>query len=128
MEHFDVEPDLMIVAKSIAGGLPLSGVIGRAQIMDDPHAGAIGGTFIGNPVALAAACAVLDVFAEEQIVARAQVLGTPPRRMESGASGPHRRRAGFSAVAIELWRPRFKRARRQTARRSSRRHATACCC
>jgi 4-aminobutyrate aminotransferase/(S)-3-amino-2-methylpropionate transaminase len=75
MEHYDVEPDLMIVAKSIAGGLPLSGVIGRAQIMDDPHAGAIGGTFIGNPVALAAACAVLDIFEEEQLVARAQILG-----------------------------------------------------
>jgi 4-aminobutyrate aminotransferase / (S)-3-amino-2-methylpropionate transaminase / 5-aminovalerate transaminase len=75
MEHFDVEPDLMIVAKSIAGGLPLSGVIGRAEIVDDPHPGAIGGTFIGNPVALAAACAVLDVFAEEQLVARAEILG-----------------------------------------------------
>jgi 4-aminobutyrate aminotransferase/(S)-3-amino-2-methylpropionate transaminase len=75
MEHFDVEPDLMIMAKSIAGGLPLSGVVGRAEIMDDPHPGAIGGTFIGNPVALAAACAVLDVFAEEQLVARAQILG-----------------------------------------------------
>jgi len=75
MEHYDVEPDLMIVAKSIAGGLPLSGVIGRAEIMDDPHSGAIGGTFIGNPVALAAACAVLDIFEEEQLVARAQILG-----------------------------------------------------
>ena len=79
MEHFDVEPDLMIVAKSIAGGLPLSGVIGRAEIMDHPHSGAIGGTFIGNPVALAAACAVLDVFAEEQLVARAQILGDAVR-------------------------------------------------
>ncbi len=75
MEHFEVEADLMIVAKSIAGGLPLSGVIGRAEIMDDPHSGAIGGTFIGNPVALAAALAVLDVFQEEQVVARAQILG-----------------------------------------------------
>ena len=75
MEHFGVEPDLMIVAKSLAGGLPLSGVIGKAQIMDDPHLGAIGGTFIGNPVALAAALAVLDVFEEEELVARAQVLG-----------------------------------------------------
>jgi 4-aminobutyrate aminotransferase / (S)-3-amino-2-methylpropionate transaminase / 5-aminovalerate transaminase len=75
MEHFEVEPDLLIVAKSIAGGLPLSGVLGRAAIMDDPHSGAIGGTFIGNPVALAAACAVLDVFAEEELVARAQLLG-----------------------------------------------------
>jgi 4-aminobutyrate aminotransferase/(S)-3-amino-2-methylpropionate transaminase len=75
MEHFDVEADLLIVAKSIAGGLPLSGVVGREAIMDDPHSGAIGGTFIGNPVALAAACAVLDVLAEEQLVARAQLLG-----------------------------------------------------
>jgi 4-aminobutyrate aminotransferase/(S)-3-amino-2-methylpropionate transaminase len=75
MEHFGVEPDLMIVAKSIAGGLPLSGVIGRAEIMDGPHSGAIGGTFIGNPVALAAALAVLDVFSDEGLVERAQVLG-----------------------------------------------------
>jgi 4-aminobutyrate aminotransferase/(S)-3-amino-2-methylpropionate transaminase len=75
MEHFEVQPDLVVVAKSIAGGLPLSGVVGRAAIMDDPHSGAIGGTFIGNPVALAAACAVLDVFEEERLVDRAQLLG-----------------------------------------------------
>jgi 4-aminobutyrate aminotransferase/(S)-3-amino-2-methylpropionate transaminase len=75
MEHFDVEPDLLIVAKSIAAGLPLSGVIGRASLMDAPHAGAIGGTYIGNPLALAAALAVLDVFAEEDLVARAEALG-----------------------------------------------------
>jgi 4-aminobutyrate aminotransferase/(S)-3-amino-2-methylpropionate transaminase len=79
MEHFGVEPDLMIVAKSIAGGLPLSGVVGRAAIMDDPHSGAIGGTFIGNPVALAAALAVLDVFEDEQLVERAQLLGAAIR-------------------------------------------------
>ena len=75
MEHFDVEADLLIVAKSIAGGLPLSGVVGRASIMDDPHAGAIGGTFIGNPVALAAAAAVLDIFEEEALVDRAVLVG-----------------------------------------------------
>ncbi|MBM2823336.1 MAG: 4-aminobutyrate aminotransferase [Thermoleophilia bacterium] len=75
MEHFDVEVDLLILAKSIAGGLPLSGVVGRAAIMDDPHAGAIGGTFIGNPVALAAAAAVLDVFEEERLVDRAGLVG-----------------------------------------------------
>jgi 4-aminobutyrate aminotransferase / (S)-3-amino-2-methylpropionate transaminase / 5-aminovalerate transaminase len=75
MERFDVEADLLVVAKSIAGGLPLSGVVGRAEIMDDPHDGAIGGTFIGNPVALAAACAVLDVFEEEQLVDRAALVG-----------------------------------------------------
>ncbi len=79
MEHFSVEPDLVIVAKSIAGGLPLSGVVGRAAIMDDPHSGAIGGTFIGNPVALAAALAVLDIFEDEQLVERAQLLGAALR-------------------------------------------------
>ena len=75
MEHFGVEPDLITVAKSIAAGLPLSGVIGRAAIMDGPHAGAIGGTYIGNPVAQAAALAVLDVFAQEGLVARAEDIG-----------------------------------------------------
>jgi 4-aminobutyrate aminotransferase/(S)-3-amino-2-methylpropionate transaminase len=75
MEHFGVEPDLMTIAKSIAAGLPLSGVIGRAEIMDGPHAGAIGGTYIGNPVAQAAALAVLDVFEEESVLERAGVLG-----------------------------------------------------
>jgi 4-aminobutyrate aminotransferase/(S)-3-amino-2-methylpropionate transaminase len=75
MEHFAVEPDLVVVAKSIAGGLPLSGVVGRAAIMDDAHPGAIGGTFIGNPVALAAASAVLTVFEEERLVERAASIG-----------------------------------------------------
>jgi 4-aminobutyrate aminotransferase / (S)-3-amino-2-methylpropionate transaminase / 5-aminovalerate transaminase len=79
MEHFEVEPDLMVLAKSIAGGLPLSGVVGRAAIMDDAHSGAIGGTFIGNPVALAAACAVLDVFEDEELVARSESLGASIR-------------------------------------------------
>ena len=75
MEHYAVEADLIAVAKSIAAGLPLSGVIGKAEIMDAPHTGAIGGTFIGNPVALAAALAVLDIFAEENLVARANMIG-----------------------------------------------------
>jgi 4-aminobutyrate aminotransferase len=75
MEHFGVEPDLITVAKSIAAGLPLSGVIGRAEIMDGPHAGAIGGTYIGNPVAQAAALAVLDVLDEESLLERAGMVG-----------------------------------------------------
>ena len=84
MEHHTVEADLMIVAKSIAAGLPLSGVIGKAEVMDAPHTGAIGGTYIGNPIALAAALAVLDVFADENLVARANVIGDTIRaRMES---------------------------------------------
>jgi 4-aminobutyrate aminotransferase / (S)-3-amino-2-methylpropionate transaminase / 5-aminovalerate transaminase len=75
IEHYDVEPDLMCVAKSIAAGLPLSGVIGRAEIMDSPGDSAIGGTYVGNPVAQAAAVAVLDVFQEEGLVERAVQLG-----------------------------------------------------
>jgi 4-aminobutyrate aminotransferase-like enzyme len=75
MEHYGVEPDLITVAKSIAAGLPLSGVIGRSEIMNAPHNGAIGGTYIGNPIALAAALAVLDVIAEEDLVARANTIG-----------------------------------------------------
>ena len=75
MEHYGVEPDLITVAKSIAGGLPLSGVIGKAAIMDAPHEGAIGGTYVGNPVALAAAVAVLDVIEQEGLVERAVAVG-----------------------------------------------------
>ncbi len=75
MEHSGVEPDLICVAKSIAGGLPLSGVLGRAEIMDAPGPGAVGGTFVGNPVAQAAALAVLDVIDEEGLLERASVIG-----------------------------------------------------
>jgi 4-aminobutyrate aminotransferase/(S)-3-amino-2-methylpropionate transaminase len=75
IEHYGVEPDLITVAKSIAAGLPLSGVIGKAEIMDAPGDSAIGGTYVGNPVAQAAALAVLDVFEEEGLVERAGVIG-----------------------------------------------------
>jgi 4-aminobutyrate aminotransferase / (S)-3-amino-2-methylpropionate transaminase / 5-aminovalerate transaminase len=84
IEHYDVEPDLMTVAKSIAAGLPLSGVIGRAEIMDAPGDSAIGGTYVGNPVAQAAALAVLDVFEEEGLVERAAQIGDTIReRMQA---------------------------------------------
>jgi 4-aminobutyrate aminotransferase/(S)-3-amino-2-methylpropionate transaminase len=75
IEHYGVEADLMTVAKSIAGGLPLSGVLGKAEIMDALWDNAVGGTYVGNPVALAAAIAVLDVFEEEGLVERAQRVG-----------------------------------------------------
>jgi 4-aminobutyrate aminotransferase/(S)-3-amino-2-methylpropionate transaminase len=75
IEQYDVEPDLITVAKSIASGLPLSGVIGRAPIMDAPGDSAIGGTYVGNPVAQAAALAVLDVIEEEGLGERAGVVG-----------------------------------------------------
>src|SRR6187397_432614 len=75
IEHHGVEPDLMTIAKSIAGGLPLSAVVGKAEIMDAPPDSAIGGTYVGNPVAQAAAIAVLDVFEDEELVARADAIG-----------------------------------------------------
>ncbi|MDQ3778290.1 MAG: 4-aminobutyrate--2-oxoglutarate transaminase [Actinomycetota bacterium] len=79
IEHYGVEPDLITVAKSIAMGLPLSGVIGKGEIMDAPGDSAIGGTYVGNPVAQAAALAVLDVIGEEDLCARATVLGEAMR-------------------------------------------------
>jgi 4-aminobutyrate aminotransferase/(S)-3-amino-2-methylpropionate transaminase len=75
IEHHTVEPDLMTVAKSMAAGLPLSGVVGKAEIMDSLWDNAVGGTYVGNPVALAAAVAVLDVFEEDGLVERAQRIG-----------------------------------------------------
>jgi 4-aminobutyrate aminotransferase/(S)-3-amino-2-methylpropionate transaminase len=84
MEHYDVEPDLMTVAKSIAAGIPLSGVIGRAEIMNAPGDSAVGGTYVGNPVAIAAAHAVLDTIEEEGLADRAAEVGEAIRgRMES---------------------------------------------
>jgi 4-aminobutyrate aminotransferase / (S)-3-amino-2-methylpropionate transaminase / 5-aminovalerate transaminase len=79
IEHFGIEPDLIIVAKSIAGGLPLSGVLGKAAIMDAPVDSAVGGTFVGNPVAQAAALAVLDVIDDEGLVERSAEIGETMR-------------------------------------------------
>jgi 4-aminobutyrate aminotransferase len=75
MEHFGVVPDLMTIAKSLAGGVPLSAVTGRAEIMDAPAPGGLGGTYAGNPLAIAAAHAVIDVMREEQLPERGQRLG-----------------------------------------------------
>ncbi|BCH29887.1 4-aminobutyrate transaminase [Mesorhizobium sp. L-8-10] len=79
IEHSGIEPDLLTVAKSLAGGFPLSGVIGRASIMDAAEPGGLGGTYAGNPVACAAALAVLDVIAEERLVDRANAIGQQMR-------------------------------------------------
>jgi 4-aminobutyrate aminotransferase/(S)-3-amino-2-methylpropionate transaminase len=75
IEHYGVEPDLMTLAKSIAAGLPLSAVVGKAEIMDCLWDGAVGGTYVGNPVALAAAVAVLDAFEEDGLVERSRRIG-----------------------------------------------------
>jgi 4-aminobutyrate aminotransferase/(S)-3-amino-2-methylpropionate transaminase len=75
IEHSGVEPDLMAVAKSMAGGFPLSGVIGRKELMDFVEPGGLGGTYSGSPVACAAALAVLDVIEEENLLGRADAIG-----------------------------------------------------
>jgi 4-aminobutyrate aminotransferase/(S)-3-amino-2-methylpropionate transaminase len=106
IEHFGVEPDLMIVAKSIAAGLPLSGVLGKAPIMDAPGDNAVGGTFVGNPVAQAAALAVLDVFEDERLVERAGGIGETIRGRMSAWQERHPQigdvRGLGAMLAIEL--------------------------
>jgi 4-aminobutyrate aminotransferase / (S)-3-amino-2-methylpropionate transaminase / 5-aminovalerate transaminase len=79
-EHYDLVPDMVVTAKSLAGGLPLAAVTGRAEIMDSPVAGGLGGTYGGNPLACAAALAVLDVMEEEHIADRAAAIGAHIRR------------------------------------------------
>lgn len=74
-EHTGVAPDLITLAKSLAGGFPLSAVVGKAEFMDAPLPGGLGGTYAGNPLALAAADAVMDVIEEEKLNERANVLG-----------------------------------------------------
>ena len=74
MEHEGVAPDLITTAKGIAGGLPLSAVTGRAEIMDAPHVGGLGGTYGGNPIACAAALAVIESIEEDGLVERAQAI------------------------------------------------------
>jgi 4-aminobutyrate aminotransferase/(S)-3-amino-2-methylpropionate transaminase len=84
IEHWDAEPDLVTVAKSLAAGMPLSSVVGKKEMMDAPHVGGLGGTYGGNPVCCQAALAVLDIFEEENLLQKAEVLGKKLRaRFES---------------------------------------------
>lgn len=75
MEHFEVAPDIITMSKSLAAGMPLSAVTGRAEVMDAPSEGQIGGTLGGNPLSCVASLAVLDIIEEENLVSRAQELG-----------------------------------------------------
>ena len=74
-ERYAIEPDILVTAKSLGGGLPLAAVTGRAEIMDAPGPGGLGGTFAGNPLSCAAALAVLDLFEHEDLLTRANELG-----------------------------------------------------
>jgi 4-aminobutyrate aminotransferase/(S)-3-amino-2-methylpropionate transaminase len=91
IEHAGVEPDLMTVAKSLAGGFPLSGVIGKQPIMDAPGPGGLGGTYAGSPLACSAGLAVLDVIEREGLCARADALG---RRLRAGLEALRQRPGG----------------------------------
>src|SRR5690606_17330162 len=75
VEHSGVAPDLITTAKSLAGGFPLSAVIGRSEVMDAPGPGGLGGTYAGNPLACAAALAVLDAFEQEDLLRKARQIG-----------------------------------------------------
>ena len=106
-EQWGVAPDIVTMAKSMAGGFPISAVIGRAEVMDKPGPGGLGGTYAGNPLACAAALAVLDVFEEEDLLARSNAIG---ERLRSGLLALARRHASIrdvrgpgSMIAIELF-------------------------
>jgi 4-aminobutyrate aminotransferase/(S)-3-amino-2-methylpropionate transaminase len=86
IEHQPVKPDLITVAKSLAGGFPLSGVIGRADVMDAIGPGGLGGTYAGSPVALAAALAVLDIIEDEKLNDRANMIGERVRHAVTTAA------------------------------------------
>ncbi len=94
-QHAGIRPDLVTVAKSLAGGLPLSGVVGKAHIMDAPLPGGLGGTYGGNALACAAALAVIEAFEHEQLLARSQVLG---ERLRQGLLGLQARFANIGDV------------------------------
>ena len=106
MEHYGVAGDVTTVAKSIAGGFPVSAVVGLAEIMDACAPGGLGGTYAGNPVACAAACAVLDVFEQEGILQRAESLGERMTERLKALAGRHREvaevRALGAMIAFEL--------------------------
>ncbi len=108
IEHSGVQPDLITVAKSLGGGFPLSGVIGRSEVMDAVDPGGLGGTYAGSPVACAAALAVLDVIEDEGLSARAQVLGeSVARQLQAFAARKDLRPIGHiralgSMIAFDL--------------------------
>jgi 4-aminobutyrate aminotransferase/(S)-3-amino-2-methylpropionate transaminase len=88
-KHFGIEPDLILTAKSLGGGMPLAAITGRADLMDAPGPGGLGGTFGGNPACCAAALAVLEEFADGQLLARARSLGEQFQRQAAGWQRQH---------------------------------------
>ena len=124
IEHYDVEPDLLVAGKTLGGGLPLAAVTGRAELMDAVPAGGLGGTFGGNPLSCAAAVAILDALAEQR--PRAEQLGERLReRLEAMAPAGsevrgHRPDARDRAARADR--------RRDDTRSPPPRASRACCC
>jgi 4-aminobutyrate aminotransferase / (S)-3-amino-2-methylpropionate transaminase / 5-aminovalerate transaminase len=110
MEHYGIEPDLMTMAKSLAGGFPLAAVVGKAQMMDAPLTGGLGGTYAGSPVSCAAALAVLEVMEKEKLPARAVQVGDfitqRLRKLQSQLTCVGEVRGLGAMVAMELVRNR----------------------
>ena len=106
-EQWGVAPDIITMAKSMAGGFPLSAVIGKAEIMDKPGPGGLGGTYAGNPLACAAALAVLDVFEEEKLLDRSKAVGERLRKGLTALASQHKSildvRGLGAMIAIELF-------------------------
>ena len=109
MEHYEVDADIITLAKSMAGGFPISAVIGRAEIMDAPAPGGLGGTYAGNPLALAATKAVIEVIESEQLLARANHLGTQLKEVLNGLKAEIPQiaevRGPGAMVAVEFMQP-----------------------
>ena len=109
VEHENVVPDMVVTAKGIAGGLPLAGVTGRAEIMDSVHASGLGGTYGGNPIACAAALGAIETMEQENLVARAnhigQILGDSLRALQAKYPVIGEVRGRGAMQAIELIKP-----------------------
>jgi 4-aminobutyrate aminotransferase/(S)-3-amino-2-methylpropionate transaminase len=105
-QHAGIQPDLITLAKSLAGGMPLSAIIGKSEIMDAPLPGGLGGTYAGNPLACAAALAVLDIFERDRVLERAAALGATIRdalqRMQGATAAIGDVRGLGCMLAIEL--------------------------
>lgn len=116
VEHSGIKPDLVTMAKGLGGGFPIAAVTGRADIMDEPSGGGLGGTYAGNPLAVAAANAVLDVIADEGLMARASAIGATIRaRLEkiaatNAGAGIGNIRGLGAMIAMELVSDRDSRA------------------
>lgn len=113
IDHWGIEPDIVTTAKSLAGGMPLSAVTGRAEIMSSAHAGGLGGTYGGNPLALRAALAVLDIFVNDGLLTRAEELGATLRKKFDAMQERHELigevRGKGPMLALELVRDRETR-------------------